>query len=276
MGTDSVDALAAEEHVSHSIDLTAPSQPGTYYYGACVDAVDNETDTTNNCTVNHGEGTGHLSIVVSEPGPPNLRVHRARASESNLVAGETFTLSARVLNDGSGESSATTLRYYRSTDSTITISDTEEGTDSVGAITGGSTSAQSVDLTAPSMAGTYYYGVCVDTVANESNTADNCQFSGTQVTVAPAPIISGTAQVGQSLTADTSDISDPDGLTNPSYTYQWLADDTEINGATSSTYTVQASDNGKVIKVRVTFTDDAGNDESLISAGTSAVVIGGL
>ncbi len=276
LGTDSVDALASGSYVNEQIELTAPSSPGTYYYGACVDAVANETETTNNCTVNHGEGTGHLSIVVSEPGRPNLRVHRARASDSNLVAGETFTLSARVLNDGSGESPTTTLRYYRSTDSTITTSDTEEGTDSVEAITGGSTSAQSIDLTAPSTAGTYYYGVCVDTVTNESNTTDNCQSSGTQVTVAPAPIISGTAQVGQTLTADTSDISDPDGLTNVTYIYQWLADDTEIDGATSSTYTVQSTDNGKVIKVRVTFTDDANNEESLTSAGTSAVVLGGL
>ena len=80
----------------------------------------------------------------------------------------------------------------------------------------------------------------------------------------------------QTLTASTSDIGDVDGLTNVSYSYQWLADDTEIDGATSSTYTVQSSDNGKVIKVQVTFTDDGGSDESLTSAGTSAVVLGGL
>ena len=82
--------------------------------------------------------------------------------------------------------------------------------------------------------------------------------------------------VGQTLTASTSGISDSDGLDDVSYSYQWMADDSDIDGATSSTYTVQSSDNGKVIKVRVTFTDDAGNDESLTSAGTSAVVLGGL
>ena len=89
------------------------------------------------------------------------------------------------------------------------------------------------------------------------------------------PTISGTAQVGQTLTADTSGISDADGLTNVAYSYQWLADDTEINGATSSTYTLQASDDGKVIKVRVTFTDDNGGDESLIGEGTAVVVMDG-
>ena len=35
-----------------------------------------------------------------------------------------------------------------------------------------------------------------------------------------APTISGTAQVGQTLTADTSGISDADGLTNLAYSYQ--------------------------------------------------------
>ena len=63
------------------------------------------------------------------------------------------------------------------------------------------------------------------------------------------PTISGTPQVGQTLTASTSGISDDDGLTNVSYSYQWLADDTDIDGATNSTYTLQSSDNGKVIKV---------------------------
>ena len=87
------------------------------------------------------------------------------------------------------------------------------------------------------------------------------------------PTISGTAQVGQTLRANTSGISDADGLTNVSYSYQWLADNNEIIGATSSTYTLRASDNGKVITVRVTFTDDAGNDESLTSAATAAVTI---
>ncbi len=269
LATAAVDALAAGG-IKHygSGDLIAPSTPGDYYYGACVDAVTDESDTNNNCT--------EASTMNVPASAPNLILLGTSVSDNSLAAGGSFTLSTTVLNSGNLEAAATTLHYYRSTDSTITTSDTEEGTDSVGAITGGSTSAQSIDLTAPSTAGTYYYGVCVDTVTNESNTTDNCQSSGTQVTVAPAPIISGTAQVGQTLTADTSDISDPDGLTNVSYSYQWLADDTEIDGATSSTYTVQASDNGKVIKVRVTFTDDANNEESLTSAGTSAVVLGGL
>ena len=86
-----------------------------------------------------------------------------------------------------------------------------------------------------------------------------------------APTISGTAQVGQMLAASTSDISDSDGLINATFTYQWLADDTDITDATGSTYTLAAADEGKTIKVRVSFTDDGGNQETRTSAVTVAV-----
>ena len=89
-----------------------------------------------------------------------------------------------------------------------------------------------------------------------------------------APTISGTAQVGQMLTASTSGISDSDGLTNATFTYQWLssdgASDSDISGASSSTYTLVESDEGKTIKVRVSFTDDRGHQETLTSTPTVA------
>ena len=85
------------------------------------------------------------------------------------------------------------------------------------------------------------------------------------------PTIDGTAQAGQTLTASTEDISDPDGLTVVSHTYQWLADDADIEDATGSTYVVSDDDVAKTIKVRVAFTDDAGYAESLTSAATDPV-----
>ena len=91
----------------------------------------------------------------------------------------------------------------------------------------------------------------------------------------PAPTISGTAQVGQTLTADTSAIADADGLDTATFTYQWVANDgtsgTDIAGATGSSYTLVTGDQGKTIRVLVSFTDDAGNHETLTSAATAAV-----
>ena len=85
------------------------------------------------------------------------------------------------------------------------------------------------------------------------------------------PTISGTPQVGETLTADTSGIADEDGLENVSFSYQWLADDAAIAGATDNTHTLADADEGKAVKVRVSFTDDGGNEESLTSAATEAV-----
>ena len=89
-----------------------------------------------------------------------------------------------------------------------------------------------------------------------------------------APDITGAAQVGEALTADTTGISDDDGLVNAAFAYQWLADHAEINGATASTYTLVAADEGKAIKVRVSFTDDGDNEETLTSAPTVVTVAG--
>ena len=90
-----------------------------------------------------------------------------------------------------------------------------------------------------------------------------------------APTISGTAQVGETLAASASGIADSDGLTNVTYGYQWIrndgATDADISGATSSTYTLVDADEGKTIKVKVSFTDDAGHEETLTSAATSEV-----
>ena len=104
--------------------------------------------------------------------------------------------------------------------------------------------------------------------------ASSQQSSQPQQENSPAtgsPTISGTVQVGETLTASTSGIADADGLDNASFSYQWLADDADITGATSDTYTLTDSEAGKAITVTVSFTDDAGNEESLTSSATDAV-----
>ena len=78
-----------------------------------------------------------------------------------------------------------------------------------------------------------------------------------------APTISGTAQVGETLAADTSNIADEDGLDDVSFTYQWTGDGEDIAGATGATYTLVEADKDKTVTVQVSFTDDAGNDEAV-------------
>ena len=90
------------------------------------------------------------------------------------------------------------------------------------------------------------------------------------------PTISGTVQVEETLTADISGIAEADGLVNVSFSYQWIRSDgntdTDIAGKKSSTYTLVPADQGKTIKVKVSFTDDANNEETRTSEATAAVV----
>ena len=89
-----------------------------------------------------------------------------------------------------------------------------------------------------------------------------------------APRIQGDPAVGETLSADTTGITDADGLEGAAFSYQWLSGEAEIDGASGPTYTVVSGDESKAIRVRVTFTDDAGNEESLTSAATEAVSAG--
>ena len=91
------------------------------------------------------------------------------------------------------------------------------------------------------------------------------------------PAITGTVQVGETLSAETSGISDGNGLTNAQYAYQWVRNDgstdTDISGATGSTFTLTSSDAGNAFKVKVTFTDDEGYSESLASNLTDTLLV---
>lgn len=181
VGTDSVSSLNALRSENESVSLTAPSTPGTYYYGACVDAVNSESDTTNNCS-------SAVAVIVGAAPAPDLVVDTPTVSPINPTAGARFTLRTKVRNQGSARADSTTLWWYQSTDSTITAGDTVVGSDSVAFWSGiavGASYSEDARPTAPSAPGTYYYGACVDAVSNESDTTNNCS-SAVAVTVGAA------------------------------------------------------------------------------------------
>ena len=86
------------------------------------------------------------------------------------------------------------------------------------------------------------------------------------------PTISGTARVGETLTAVTTGIADADGPASPTYGYQWIRVDadgtsnaTDVVGETADTYVPVEADDGKKLRVKVSFTDDDSTDEELTS-----------
>ena len=196
-------------------------------------------------------------------GRPNSPATGAPSTSGTVQVGETLTADTSAIADTDGLGNAV-YRYQwladdadiaGATDSTYTLVDADEGaavgvrvsfTDDAGneeSLTSAATDAVSFAL--------------------QQQTA-NSPATG-------APVITGAAQVGETLTADTSGISDQDGLSSAVYRYQWLADDADIAGATAGTYTLVDADEGVAVRVRVSFTDDVGNEESLTSVATATV-----
>ena len=259
VGTDAIAELAAAGTSDQSVDLTAPGTSGTYYYGACVDAVTDESDTTNNCS-------GSVEVTVPEPERSDLVVETPSVSDSGPEAGAAFTLSATVRNEDEGESAATTLRYYRSTDAAITTSDMEVGTDAIGVLAAAGSSSQSVDLTAPGTSGTYYYGACVDAVTDESDTTNNCSGS-VEVTVpeeeSPGPSLQISAEddkewapVGDTVDL-TASVLDEEGEEIAGATISWSSSNTAVATVDSSGMMTAVGEGTVTLTATATVTDSS-------------------
>lgn len=78
-----------------------------------------------------------------------------------------------------------------------------------------------------------------------------------------APVVSGTATFGQTLSCTTGTWT---GIPTPTYTYQWQRVTTPISGATSSTYVLVQADVGSTIRCVVTAT----NSVAAVSANSNS------
>ena len=197
---------------------------------------------------------------------PNSPATGAPAVTGTALVGETLTADTTGIADADGLSGATFTYQWIANDGTADT-DIQDATDSTYTLVAddeGKTVKVRVSFTDDA-----------GTVETLTSTATNSVAARPNTPATGTPTISGTAKVGETLTADTSGIADADRLTNVSYSYQWVANDgsadTDIQDATDSTYTLVAADEGQTIKVRVSFTDDAGNQETLTSAPTAVV-----
>ena len=82
--------------------------------------------------------------------------------------------------------------------------------------------------------------------------------------------LTGAVKEGSLLIADTSGISDPDGL--GTFGFAWLRDGMAIGGAEDGSYLLTLADVGATIAARVRYTDDGGTIETVVSAATLPVI----
>lgn len=129
-------------------------------------------------------GPVSLALDIAVPDAPDLVVESPLANPPNPTPSQSFTLSVAIHNRGKAPAPPTTVRYYLSTDSTITTDDTEVGTGTVSELAAPSTTFKLIRLAAPSNPGTYYYGACVQPVSGESDIQNNCSSASEVVVIA--------------------------------------------------------------------------------------------
>ena len=145
-------------------------QPGTHYYYACVDSVSGERDTDNNCS----------NVITINVRGPDLIVNSVSVdynSRTNTVRPDgIFELRATVRNQGTDDADDSTLRYYVSSDATLSPDDTEVATQRVFSLDPNETSKtyRSLEIQVPYPSGFFYALVCVDRAVDESDTTNNC------------------------------------------------------------------------------------------------------
>lgn len=124
---------------------------------------------------------------------PDLVVQSPVVSKNNLATGENFNVSVVTRNQGTASSNSSTVRYYLSSNSFISISDTELGSDNVNPLTALGIEADNLTTSVPQV-GTYWIGACIDSVTNESNTNNNCS-TGVQISVSTMPSVEDDSDV---------------------------------------------------------------------------------
>ena len=228
--------------------------------------------------VYYTDDRGHTETLISEAteiviaAEPNSEPTGLPTISGTPQVGETLTADTSAIEDADG---LTNVSYRYQWVSSKSVIDADTGVSYILAIEIPDQAGSTYTLAPADVGWTFEVKV---SFTDDAGNAESLTSAAT-VAVAPKPntlatglpTISGTPQVGETLTADVASIDDADGLTNVSYRYQWLAGGSDIEDATSSSYLLTASEQGQAIQVKVTFTDDADNQESLTSAETLAV-----
>ncbi len=205
-----------------------------------------------------GSGTTATSAATSAviDAAPSLTVP---VISGTAQEGQTLTATAAVAN----EPTETTITYQWQADHGSGFVD-------ISGATGLSYLVKEADEGAPLRL------VATSTDGDGSGTTATSAATSAVIDAAPSltvPVISGTAQEGQTLTATAAVANEP---TETTITYQWQADHgsgfVDISGATGLSYLVKEADEGAPLRIVATSTDGDGSGTTATSAATSAVI----
>jgi len=230
-GDDSVSILIPGERKDRTERLNAPTSEGDYWFGACVDNLDNDSNENNNCSVG-------IPFTVSIPTAPDLLVESIYVSKATVLPEEPFDVSGIVRNMGDRESTPTTLRYLMSDDAVIEGTDNEIGVHGVDRLAPSSEVLMDETVISLGTPGAYWIGACVDSVSGESDTSNQCS-NGVHITVSEP-------ETSPDLIVDSVEVSDTMPTTDQSFTVSVTVRNQGDGGSDSATLRYYLSTNSTI------------------------------
>ena len=264
VGSDRVDALSGRGASANrrrsdiSETLIAPDTPGVHYYGVCIDAAEDESNTSNNCSQ-----TIEITVEAPPPDPtipadpvllprpeaPDLVISWQRVDKSTIKQGQGVRLHITLTNRGLRPAPATKIRFYRSTDATISPEeDTELREVPVGGLGPGKSYTTWGLLPSPFAVGVYYYGACLDAVTSEFDTTNNCSDAIEIIVVLQSDPIDGLESRGR-IPAQTLKVEEsPEPLSASRY-FAGKVDTWETRSSKPAVVTVSMEANSDLLKL---------------------------
>ncbi len=191
LATDDVVSLLAgklgPEQATVSIDTE-----GTWWIGACVEAVADESNRSNQCST---------AVEITVSADPDL-VAYASVNSALLTPGQSFNIYGTVQNQGSATADSTILRYYLFNKS----GPVELATDAISSLVSGGLARGTATVPAPPANGVYWVSVCVDVVPGESDTTNQCS-PGVKITVSSTPDLISSALLSVSFVTPGTPVS---------------------------------------------------------------------
>ncbi|WP_371158137.1 hypothetical protein [Jannaschia sp. 2305UL9-9] len=182
-----------------------------------------------------GSGDPDPSVAITGAATENATLMAELSGLTGVLGSDAGTPAYRWLRDGDSISGAT--------DATYTLGQDDVGAEiSVRVTLGGDTLTSAATATIENV--------------NDSPTGD--------------VVVTGTPEEDSTLTADASGVRDADGL--GSFSYQWMRDGIAIAGATDDSYLLLQEDARHMITVEVSYTDDEGTDETVLSGRTGPIL----
>ena len=241
VGTGAVGGLAASGRSIETIDLIAPSAPGTYYYGACVDAVSDESDATNNCS-----GSVAFTVPAETSTDATLSALTLSDVDFGTFASDTTTYTADVANSVSQTTVRPTVNDYYAR--YVIKLDGVTDNDGVIALSVGS-NVITVEVTAEDDSTTKTYTVTVTRAAPLSSdaTLKALSLSGVSIGTFKSVTTSYSAQVANSVSETT---------VTPTVNHSEASYVIKLGGVTDSDGTVPLSVGRNIVTIEVTAEDD--------------------